>query len=291
MASSSFIQLWPKRVLSTLFTELSESRRRRLPIGHDKLVSRLHTALDAYVKSRSLGRLWVGVEVVLDQREDIILQPDITFIVDGRESIVSDRVWGPPDMVLEVTSPLTHPGQLEERVAWFSLYGVREYWLVQPQQKDIAILELAHGAVRRRRLFDDIHACHISAVARVRSLLGRVSDVAPASADCLSDRKNLFEVVCGARDDVDADELAHAPGGGRACVGCRFHRCDIAAHDGGHQAGVDFLPADEHDVGSLHHRVGRFHHADKASRFDEAERFAELGLGRGADFSGGQRSL
>jgi Uma2 family endonuclease len=127
----------------------------RHPVSRDTLVSRLHTALDAYVTSRSLGRLWAGVEVVLDQREHIVLQPDITFIVDGRESIVRDRVWGPPDMVLEVTSPLTHPGQLQERVAWFSLYGVREYWLVQPQPKNIAILELAHGAVRRRRLFDE----------------------------------------------------------------------------------------------------------------------------------------
>lgn len=127
-----------------------------LNIGHEKLVSRLHSALDAYVTPRSLGRLWAGVEIMLDRREGIVLQPDITFIVDGRESIVSDRVWGPPDMVLEVTSPLTHSGQLEERVAWFSLYGVREYWLVQPQQKDVAILELAHGGVRRRTLFDDI---------------------------------------------------------------------------------------------------------------------------------------
>jgi Uma2 family endonuclease len=63
---------------------------------------------------------------------------------------------GPPDMVLEVTSPLTHTGQLEERVAWYSVYGVREYWLVQPDQKDVVILELAHGGVRKRTLFDDI---------------------------------------------------------------------------------------------------------------------------------------
>jgi Uma2 family endonuclease len=90
-----------------------------------------------------------------DQQEHIILQPDITFIVEGRESIVRDRVWGPPDMVLEVTSPLTHPAQLQERIAWFSLYGVREYWLVQPQPRNIAILELAHGAVRRRKIFDE----------------------------------------------------------------------------------------------------------------------------------------
>ena len=127
-----------------------------LAVSHDKLISRLHTALDRYVTSKSLGRLWVGIEVVLDRREGIILQPDITFIVEGRESIVSDRVWGPPDMVLELTSVLTSSRQLEERVAWSSLYGVREYWLVQPEQKEIAILELAHGGVRRRTLFDDI---------------------------------------------------------------------------------------------------------------------------------------
>jgi Uma2 family endonuclease len=125
-------------------------------VGHDKLVGRLHAALEAYVMPRSLGRIWMGVEVVLDRREGLVLRPDITFIVDGRESIVSDRVWGPPDMVLEVTSPLTHSGPVEERVAWFSLYGVREYWLVQPQKEDVAILQLAHGGVRRRTLFDDI---------------------------------------------------------------------------------------------------------------------------------------
>lgn len=126
------------------------------PVGRDKVVSRLHAALEAYVTPRSLGRLWVNTEIVLERREGIVLRPDITFIVDGRESIVSDRVWGPPDMVLEVTSPLEHSRALDERVAWFSLYGVREYWLVQPQNEDVAILELAHGGVRRRTLFDDI---------------------------------------------------------------------------------------------------------------------------------------
>jgi Uma2 family endonuclease len=127
----------------------------RPAVGSDTLVRRLHTALDTYVTSRSLGRLCAGVEIVLDQRQHIILRPDLSFIVDGRESIVRDRVWGPPDMVLDATSPLSHPGQLQERIAWFSLYGVREYWLVQLQPKNIAVLELAHGAVRRRRLFDE----------------------------------------------------------------------------------------------------------------------------------------
>ena len=156
MASASFISYGPKRVL-----EYPDSRNCRKSGGASLRLATTRWSAACIPRSictsqsKSLGRLWAGVEIVLDQREHIILQPDITFIVDGRESIVRDRVWGPPDMVLDVTSPLTHPGQLQERIAWFSLYGVREYWLVQPQPKNIAILELAHGAVRRRRLFDE----------------------------------------------------------------------------------------------------------------------------------------
>ena len=131
-------------------------RSTQLVVGHDTLVRRLHSSLEAYVTPRLLGKLWVGIEIVLERREGIILKPDITFVVEGRESIVSDRVLGPPDMVLEVASPIAHSGSIEERVAWYSVYGVREYWLVQPQQEELAILELAHGGVRRRTLFDDI---------------------------------------------------------------------------------------------------------------------------------------
>ena len=126
-----------------------------LSAAHQPLVTRIYNTLDEFVTPRRLGRLYAGIEIVLDRREGIVLQPDITFIVEGRESIVSDRVWGPPDMVLEVTSPITHSGKLEERVSWFSAYGSREYWLVQPEHRELAILDLAHGGVRTRALFDD----------------------------------------------------------------------------------------------------------------------------------------
>ena len=122
------------------------SRRNQPP------VRLLFTALDEYVRRWQLGRVWEHAEIVLDRREGLVLQPDITFIVEGRGSIFTDRVWGPPDMVLEVTSPLTRSGRLEERVAWFSMYGVREFWLLEAEQQELAVLELAHGGVRRRTL-------------------------------------------------------------------------------------------------------------------------------------------
>ena len=140
--------------------------------GHDTLVRRLHAALDEHVTSRCLGRSWANMEVVLDQREGLILQPDISFIVDGRESIVSDRVWGAPDMVLEVTSPFEHSGELEERVAWFSLYGVREYLAgaAGDGHRD------SRARARRRSPAHALrrhHADSLSAAAGFRSLSGR----------------------------------------------------------------------------------------------------------------------
>ena len=170
-----------------------------LAVGHDKLVSRLHSALDAYVTSRSLGRLWVGVEIVLDRREGIVLQPDITFIVDGRESIVSDRVWGPPDMVLEVTSTLTHSAHLEERVAWFSLYGVREVLAGAAGAEGnrgtraCAWQRPPPNALRRH------HARQIAALARVRSMFRGVADVARLKPSPTRSEKSFRGLLRGAR--------------------------------------------------------------------------------------------
>ena len=77
---------------------------------------------------------------------------------------------------------------------------------------------------------------------------------------------------------MHADELPDAARRGGAGVGCRFHRSDIAAHDRRHEAGVHLLPADEDDVGGLHHRVGGFDHADEPAGFDHAQRVADVTL-------------
>src|SRR5215207_1288415 len=91
-----------------------------------------------------------------------------------------------------------------------------------------------------------------------------------------ADREDLLEVVCGPGDDMDADQFADTPGGGRAGVSRGLHRADIAAYDCRDQAGVDFLPANEDDVRGLDHRVGGLDHADQTARLDHAQRVADL---------------
>jgi hypothetical protein len=69
------------------------------------------------------------------------------------------------------------------------------------------------------------------------------------------------------RNHVHRNQLADAPRGGGARVGRGLDRADVAAHEHGDVAGADVFLADEHDVGGLHHRVGRFDRADQAPRF------------------------
>lgn len=47
-------------------------------------------------------------------------------MLNDRLRIVTDRVWGAPDLVVEVMSPRPRIGRLPERLAWFAQYGVGE---------------------------------------------------------------------------------------------------------------------------------------------------------------------
>ena len=55
--------------------------------------------------------------------------------------------------MIEVLSPRPRIGALDERIAWFARYGVRECWLVHQNVREIEVLEFASGLVARRTVF------------------------------------------------------------------------------------------------------------------------------------------
>jgi Uma2 family endonuclease len=75
------------------------------------------------------------------------------FVSNKRQDIITDRVWGAPDMVLEVMSPNPRIGDLPERIQWFSHYGVRECWLGHQLTKEIEVLQLTKMGVLSRRTY------------------------------------------------------------------------------------------------------------------------------------------
>jgi Uma2 family endonuclease len=120
---------------------------------HQSVVAALFRVLDRHVRTRRLGRVWFApVDVVLDAERALIVQPDLMFISNERAAIVTDRVRGAPDLVIEVLSPEPRVGRTDERIQWFAQYHVRECWLVHQQRKEVIAMTFANGLVSQRHI-------------------------------------------------------------------------------------------------------------------------------------------
>jgi Uma2 family endonuclease len=123
-------------------------------VRHQCAVFAFGVALDGHVRRRGLGCVYLApVDVVLDRSRHLVVQPDLVLVSHDRLEIVSDRIWGAPDLALEVLSPRPRIGELRERLGWFATYGVRECWLLHQDDRVVEVVELAGGQVANRRRF------------------------------------------------------------------------------------------------------------------------------------------
>ena len=122
---------------------------------HQAAVLDLALALTQHVRDNRLGEVWVSpLDVILDEARNLVLQPDLFVISTERSHIVTDRVRGAPDLVVEVLSPHPRIGKLAERLAWFAEYGVRECWLVHQIERRLEVLTFENGELAARASFD-----------------------------------------------------------------------------------------------------------------------------------------
>jgi len=94
------------------------------------------------------------MDCVLDRERALIVQPDLLFVSGPRMFIVRDRVWGAPDLVLEVLSPQPRLGTLHERLGWYAEYGVKECWLYHQFDRALELLTFDAGVEASRSRFE-----------------------------------------------------------------------------------------------------------------------------------------
>jgi Uma2 family endonuclease len=145
---------------------------------HQAAVLDFAVALDAHVRAQGIGEIWLApLDVILDAERALVVQPDLLFISNERERIITDRVRGAPDMVLEVLSPFARVGDLQQRLGWFAYYGVRECWVLHLYQRRLEIVSCGDGAIIRRTPFhvaDPIQSAVLPAFSRpLASILRR----------------------------------------------------------------------------------------------------------------------
>jgi Uma2 family endonuclease len=115
---------------------------------HQEISMALSTRINNYLEGKTCKVYAVPFAVRLnpveDQSDDTVLEPDIVVVCDP--SKLDDRGCnGAPDMVIEILSPST---ARYDRLVKFNKYrqaGVREYWIVDPEEKIVMVYVLKDG--------------------------------------------------------------------------------------------------------------------------------------------------
>ena len=109
-------------------------------VRHQILVVRLYDALRPLLTKRDRGVLLiaaVGVEFP-DTGEGV--QPDLVFVSNERRGIIGDAALrGAPDLVIEILSPSTASRDRTIKLELYERQGVREYWIVDPDENAIDV--------------------------------------------------------------------------------------------------------------------------------------------------------
>jgi len=110
---------------------------------HELLVALLVRALGNWIIP--LGGLVAGSDAKFAVKDDRGRKPDLTVYLPGsRFPSPQGVVTAPPDIAVEIVSPTPRDGRRDrvDKVDDYASFGVRYYWIVDPQLRSLEILEL-----------------------------------------------------------------------------------------------------------------------------------------------------
>jgi Uma2 family endonuclease len=109
---------------------------------HQRISRKIEFTLEKFVTENDLGEVFYApYDVYLD--DENVVQPDIIFISKERQHIIGEKnVQGAPDLVIEIISENSAYRDMVQKKSLYSKFGVKEYWVVIPEEASIEIYSL-----------------------------------------------------------------------------------------------------------------------------------------------------
>ena len=109
-------------------------------LQHQQLLGRLHLAVGNFLEAHpEAGQVLLSPFDTVFTPWDVV-EPDLLFVAADQLSILTEpNIQGAPALVVEILSPSTRKRDLGIKRQLFDRGGVREYWVVDPKARDLAI--------------------------------------------------------------------------------------------------------------------------------------------------------
>ena len=107
---------------------------------HQFICAKLLTVLNSCIDEHELPCLALAAptDVQLDMDDRTIVVPDLIVLCDLKK-LRKKLVYGAPDMVVEILSSSTQSRDMLWKNQKYQFAGVREYWIVNPDEKKIIV--------------------------------------------------------------------------------------------------------------------------------------------------------
>jgi Uma2 family endonuclease len=115
---------------------------------HQEVSMEISGQLWSFLKGKSCKVRSAPYDVRLFYREDgrdtTVVQPDISVICDGKKR-GPEGYRGAPDFIIEIMSPSTQSNDLFHKLNLYRKAGVREYWVVNIEDKTVEVFIFGNG--------------------------------------------------------------------------------------------------------------------------------------------------
>lgn len=116
---------------------------------HQRLSFKLAAAFADFLRMHRLGEVFAAPYDVVLSDEDVV-EPDLLFISTARSTIITEKnIQGPPDLTVEILSTGTRKTDEIIKRKLYERYGVREYWIVDPELETVKIYRLSDEGYAR----------------------------------------------------------------------------------------------------------------------------------------------
>ena len=113
---------------------------------HQGIGAEIWHAFKTYIvkKNGSCVPFMAPTDVQLDCDNKTMVMPDVMVVCD-RSKITRERIVGAPDLVVEIVSTSNAITDVLIKLGKYQNAGVREYWTVFPDEKQVIVYDFEHG--------------------------------------------------------------------------------------------------------------------------------------------------